>query len=314
MTDLFQKKTILVIGDLLLDAYTIGEVQRISPEAPVPVMRVSHKKYLPGGAGNVMLNLVSLGMEVKAVGRIGCDEGGDLFLKALAQEPIHTDWIIQDPKFQTPIKNRMIASGQQLLRVDYERASALNEAHHQMLVENLPHLLEDVDGIAISDYSKGFLTPSLLASLIDEANTREIPVITDPKGIDFHKYRGSTLLKPNLLEAKAAARLGEQASLDQIAQHLLNEVDIEALMITRSKEGISLFTPQQGRRDFPTYIHEVKDVTGAGDTVLAVVTAGITNKISLEEISLLANRAAGLAIEQVGCARISQEDLKYSPI
>ncbi len=301
-------KKILVAGDFMLDVYTIGDVQRISPEAPVPVLRVSDESRRAGGAGNAILNLVSLGMEVVALGRVGVDEGGDHFVQALADEGVDVSSVMRDPSFQTPIKNRMIAAGQQLVRIDYETPSTLSSTLENEISAALPTLLKGVDMVAISDYAKGFLSPPLLCTLIEQARSYQIPVVVDPKGRDFTRYRGSTLIKPNLSEALTAAGLGFEATLDEVAHHILQEVGIETLMVTRSQEGISLFNGET-RQDFPAQVHDLKDVTGAGDTVLAVVTAALANHMTLAEAAELANIAAGIAIERIGCARVSKSDL-----
>jgi len=307
--DCIQRKKILVIGDFLLDVYTFGEVVRISPEAPVPVLCVTHESRRPGGAGNAILNLISLGMEVLAVGRVGNDVGGSTFLQAMANEGVDTRGILCDPSFQTPVKNRMIAAGQQIVRIDYEKPTPLCQQLEKELVALLPKLLNGVHMVAISDYAKGLLTPSLLGQVICASKERDIPVVVDPKGLDFHRYQGATLIKPNYSEAVGAAGLGMEATLDDVAARILHNVDIETLMITRSKEGISVFDRQGGREDFPAQVHEVKDVTGAGDTVLAIITAALANRLSIAEAAKLANIAAGIAIERIGCARISLADL-----
>ncbi|MCH9626001.1 MAG: Bifunctional protein HldE [Chlamydiales bacterium] len=308
MVDL-QSKKILVAGDLMLDVYTLGEVQRISPEAPVPVLRVTEERHRPGGAGNAILNLISLGMEVIAMGRIGQDRRGQDLLQDLAKEDVDTLGIVSDSTFQTPIKNRMMAAGQQIVRVDHEHPSPLSKTLEKQMIDSLPKLLEDVDVVAISDYAKGFLTPTLLTHVIKAAKKRSIPVIVDPKGLDFSRYQGVTVIKPNLSEAIAAAGLGVEATLDEIAQQILQDVAIETLLITRSKEGMSLFSRGQKRNDFPAEVHEIVDVTGAGDTVLAVFAAALANQLELDEAVYLANIAAGIAIERIGCARISLSDL-----
>lgn len=304
----FESKRILVAGDFMLDIYTIGDVLRISPEAPVPVLRVTDVTRRPGGAGNAILNLVSLGMEVVPLGRVGNDEGGDHFIDSLVKEGIDISAIARDPDFQTPLKNRMIAAGQQLVRIDYESPVRIGPSLEQKICSALPSLLKGIDVVAISDYAKGFLTLPLLSELIDQSRAHKIPVIVDPKGRDFLRYRGATLIKPNLSEAIAAAGLGAEATLDDIARQILDEVAIEKLMITRSKEGISIFDGDS-RQDFPARVHEIKDVTGAGDTVLAVVTAALANRMNLAQAAELANVAAGIAIERIGCVRISLADL-----
>ncbi|MCC5831885.1 MAG: D-glycero-beta-D-manno-heptose-7-phosphate kinase [Chlamydiales bacterium] len=304
----FDSKRILVAGDFMLDVYTIGDVQRISPEAPVPVLRVVDESRRPGGAGNAILNLVSLGMEVVALGRVGRDEAGSHFIESLAKEGVDISAIESDPDCRTPLKNRMIAAGQQLVRIDYESPAPLSAPLEQKITEALPTLLKGIDVVALSDYAKGFLTPSLLSELIDLARAYKIPVIVDPKGRDFLRYRGATLLKPNLSEAIEAAGLGAEATLDEVAHQILDEVALETLMITRSKEGISIFDGST-RKDFPARVHEIKDVTGAGDTVLALVTVALANGMNLADAAELANIAAGIAIERVGCARITLADL-----
>ena len=300
---MFEKKKILVAGDFMLDIYTYGKVERISPEAPVPVLHVHDEKSIPGGAGNTILNLVSLGMEVVALGRVGDDPAGHDFIEAMRREGVETSGIYLDPSVSTPKKNRLMAGGQQLLRADFEQIVPLDEKLLSKVKEDLPKLLEDVSFIAISDYGKGFLSRPLLSSLFHFS----MPTIVDPKGLDFSRYRGASLIKPNLTEAVAAAGLGEEASLDEIAAVLL-EFATE-LMITRSERGISLFNEESGRQDFPAHKQEVRDVTGAGDTVLAVVTAALANDFPLQEAAHLANHAASLAIQKVGCARISLDQI-----
>lgn len=305
-----QCKRILVAGDFMLDVYTVGEVQRISPEAPVPVLRVLEESHRPGGAGNTLLNLISLGMEVVAVGRIGNDWGGERFLQTLEKEGVSLQGILHDPSYRTPVKNRMIATGQQLLRVDFENPMRLTAEAEDRFSASLPSLFEGIDVVAISDYAKGFLTFRVLEELIHYAKEKSIPVIVDPKGRDFSRYEGATVLKPNLSEAVAAAGLGAEATLDEVAHKILKDVSVDNLMITRSDKGISLYTDKVGdRKDFPAQLHEIKDVTGAGDTVLAVIAAALANHFDLSEAAQLANIAAGIAIERLGCARISLADL-----
>ncbi len=309
MIDQFRRKKIVVVGDFMLDVYTVGHVDRISPEAPVPVLRVTQEDRRPGGAGNTILNLISLGMEVVAVGRVGDDFAGRTFLEEMVKEGVNTQGILCDPSFQTPLKNRMIASGQQIVRIDYEHPTPLHPEMEKELVATLPKLLEDVQMIAISDYAKGLLSQSFLASIIRIAKTRSIPIIVDPKGLDFTRYHGATLIKPNFAEAVAAAGLGREATLEEIANQILQDTGVETLIVTRSRDGISIFPRLGSRQDFPALVHEIKDVTGAGDTVIAVLTAALANKLSLTDAAQLANVAAGIAIEKVGCARISLADL-----
>jgi len=300
---------VLVVGDIFLDTYTIGKAKRISPEAPVAVIQVHHEEHRPGGAGNVMLNLVSLGAEVLAMGRTGDDAAGKQLKAVLAEEGVLLDRILPQENYQTPVKNRIIAENQQIVRVDHEQIVAISRDVETRLVQALPEMLEGVQVVAISDYGKGFLSFTLLQALIDAAKARAIPVIVDPKGIDFTKYKGATVIKPNLGEAYAAANLPSDAPLESVANRILQRSGCDVVMITRSEAGISLFYKDGLRQDFPVRVREIKDVTGAGDTVLAMLTCALASGLTLAEAAQLANVAAGIAIERFGCARVSLSDL-----
>lgn len=300
---------ILVVGDMLLDAYTIGKARRISPEAPVAIVNVTHEEYLPGGAGNVILNLLSLGAQVTAIGRLGNDWAGETFQEALKAETVDTSLILPQPAYRTPVKNRIIADNQQIVRIDHEKITPLDPALEKAIIDKLPEAFQGVKVVAISDYGKGFLTPALLSAIINFANARKIPVITDPKGHNFAKYKGTTIIKPNLSEAFAAANLPSTAPLEDAAAAVLKHTEAQLLMVTRSEAGISLFDDAGGRFDFPVEVKEVKDVTGAGDTVLAMLAHAIANQLTYSEAAQLCNVAAGIAIEHVGCARVTLSDL-----
>ncbi|MCB1117001.1 MAG: bifunctional hydroxymethylpyrimidine kinase/phosphomethylpyrimidine kinase [Chlamydiia bacterium] len=291
---------VLVAGDFMLDRYTFGSVGRISPEAPVPVLKITDQKSLPGGAGNVALNLAALDAHVHVLGRIGPDNCGDLLKSLLEAENINTDYLITEEDFSTPVKNRIVGSSQQMLRIDQEQTHDLPEAYLSALK------FPDVDLIAISDYNKGFLTKSLLKALIAHGQKLGVPVLVDPKGSDFSKYRGVTLIKPNLKEALSAANA---ADLEQAAQSLLKQTKVEHLLITRSKDGMSLFDGQATHTHFPVRSKEVQDVTGAGDTVLAALSLALANQLSIESAVHLANIAAGISIEKLGCARITLAEI-----
>ncbi len=297
----------LVVGDFMLDTYTTGRVKRISPEAPVSVMEVLKQESRPGGAGNVVLNLITLGADVFAVGRIGSDSAGEELKKQL--ENANTSGLVVEPNYRTPVKNRLISDSQQLLRVDFETLSPLLSDCEQEIVAFLERTIPLVQVIAVSDYGKGFLTLNMLRCLIDLANGKKVPVIIDPKGIDFSKYRGATMIKPNLSEAYAAAKLPASASLDEVAQNLLAVANVDFLLITRSEAGISLFEKNGNRSDFPVHSKEVKDVTGAGDTVLATLCLSIASGLQMSAAAQLANIAAGICIERLGCAQVSLPEI-----
>jgi D-beta-D-heptose 7-phosphate kinase/D-beta-D-heptose 1-phosphate adenosyltransferase len=303
------RSKVMVIGDFLLDTYTIGKARRISPEAPVAVLQVQREEHRPGGAGNVVLNLISMGCDVIAVGRIGGDNAGQLLLKALGEENAHVAGMVVQAGYCTPVKNRIIADNQQIVRVDHEQIVGIPELVEQQVIEVLPRLLEGVAVVAISDYGKGFLSRSLLDALIATCRKMHIPIVADPKGIDFAKYGGATVIKPNLSEAYAAAGLSSDALLDHVAAKVLQLSRSDVLMITRAEAGLSLFYQDGRREDFPVRVREVKDVTGAGDTVLAMLTCAMANGLSVAEAAQLSNVAAGIAIERFGCARVSLSEV-----
>ena len=311
-----QKVKTLVIGDFMLDRYTYGIINRISPEAPVSILKVKNEKMQLGGAGNVVLNLLSLGAEVTAIGRIGDDIYGDILVKLLKDKNCKNNNLFIQKDYQTPVKNRFLAENQQILRVDFEKEEILSNDLENEIIEKLPHLIKSQKVIAISDYAKGFLSNRLIRFVIDIAKENKIPVIVDPKGIDFIKYKSANILKPNLKEAYGAANLNLEVSLSIVAKKLIEKTKVDNLLITRSSDGISLFSKKIKRQDFPVKSKDVKDVTGAGDTVLAMLCIAIANGLDLSLASQLANIAASIAIEHIGCAQITLADfakrlLKY---
>jgi D-beta-D-heptose 7-phosphate kinase/D-beta-D-heptose 1-phosphate adenosyltransferase len=304
-----QKRKILVVGDIMLDAYTIGKARRISPEAPVAVVSVLREENRAGGAANVALNLISLGSDVVLVGRVGDDQIGGTLIDVLKAENIALTGVFEQKNYKTPLKNRVIADGQQIVRIDHEEISQIPEMLEDTIIEALPALFQGVDAVAISDYGKGFLSKTLLSAVIDKSKELKIPVITDPKGIDFAKYSGSTIIKPNLSEAFAAAQLLPDASLELVASRILPICGADMLMVTRSESGISIFHKDGRREDHLARVREVKDVTGAGDTVLAMLTLSLANNLPVGIAAELCNVAAGIAIERFGCTRIDIADL-----
>jgi rfaE bifunctional protein kinase chain/domain len=305
----FHPFTALVVGDFMLDVYTSGRVRRISPEAPVPVMEVLRTESRPGGAGNVVLNLIALGAKVVPFGRIGADSDGVELKSALSCDMVDLQYIMVDEDYRTPVKNRLISDSQQLLRVDWEKVFPITADFEKRILDQLQQVLPMAQVVALSDYAKGFLSCSLIDSIITLARSMKIPVIVDPKGIDFQKYRGATVLKPNLSEAYAAARMAREEPLDAVAARILQICEVDHLMITRSESGISLFKRDGSRSDFAVRSREVKDVTGAGDTVLAMVSAALANGLDIAAAAQLANIAAGIAIERLGCVQVTMSEI-----
>lgn len=300
----------LVVGDFMLDTYTKGTVDRISPEAPVPILKVNEHSSKAGGAGNVVLNLLALGSSVCAMGRIGSDEEGKKLLAFLKDKQAFTDYLFEEDLYETPVKHRFIADNQQLIRVDREKNTPLSTKIENEILSLLPSIIQKVDVIAISDYGKGFLSDRLLLAIIEEGRKAHVPIIVDPKGIDFTKYKGATLIKPNVKEAYGASKLASSASLLEVANVLLEMANTDYLVITRSSEGISLYQKNEKESHFPVRsVKEVKDVTGAGDTVLATLTMALGNKLPIADALQLSNLAAGIAVERFGCAHVSFSDL-----
>lgn len=299
--------TTLVIGDFMLDTYTTGKVRRISPEAPVPVMEVTSQESRPGGAGNVVLNLSTLGGAVTALGRVGDDPAGTQLQKQLSLA--NTSKFVVEVGYQTPVKNRLISNSQQLIRVDFETVSPLTPDLEQKVIQSLEETIPLVEVVAISDYGKGFITQSVLSAAIQIARNHNVPLVIDPKGIDFSKYRGATVIKPNLSEAYAAAKLPPTATLDEVAKVLLAITDVELLLITRSEAGITVFDRKGSRSDFPVHSKEVKDVTGAGDTVLATLCMALANRLDIATAAQLSNISAGIAIERLGCVQVTLSEM-----
>lgn len=306
-----ETKKILVLGDLLLDTYTYGSAKRISPEAPVAVVHVNKKEELPGGAGNVALNLISYGSKVRLAGRVGNDISGRALQSLLRKEGVDTSGIVVEEAYMTPIKNRVIGDMQQVVRIDHEKIQPLCEQTEKDLIKSLPKLMNGMDVIAISDYGKGFFTLTLLEEIFSCAKALGIQTLVDPKGSDYRRYKGATLIKPNLQEALQGAALSLGEPLERVASELFSKFDGEALLITRSEHGISLFESNGSREDFPAVIQEVKDVTGAGDTVLATIAWAIANGLSRAQAARLSNLAAGLSLKHLGCARIPLQELAH---
>ena len=298
-SDLFicsSRPKIAVLGDFLLDVYTIGKAKRISPEAPVAVLHVEREEMKAGGAGNVCVNLESLGADVVSIGRVGDDLAGRELQSMLKGS------LLVQKGFATPKKNRMVSDDQQIVRVDHETVLPLDRALEEKLIRELPKLLADVSIVAVSDYGKGFVTHALFQRLISLSKELDFQVIVDPKGADFSKYFGATVIKPNLGEAYAASSLDLGAPLEDVAEKLLEFAKV--VLITRSGEGLSLFQGKD-QTHYPAAVREVKDVTGAGDTVLAVFCFALARKLTLHEAASLANVAGGLSVEHVGCAKLT---------
>ncbi|MEL7431526.1 MAG: D-glycero-beta-D-manno-heptose-7-phosphate kinase [Chlamydiota bacterium] len=304
-----RKFSALVVGDFMLDQYTSGLIHRISPEAPVSVLHVKNEEFRPGGAGNVALGLKALGADVTVLGRVGRDRSGLLLENALQKKGVFTEHLVKDASYLTPVKNRFIAGEQQILRVDKEEKEDLSPDREKNLLQRVEDTFPSISIIVVSDYNKGFLTKSFLQKIIQKAKKYHIPVLCDPKGTDFSKYSGSYLIKPNLNEAWIASGTDSPENLEAIGNILLEKVDLSYLIVTKSDKGMSLFQKKSPSRNFPVNPRKVLDVTGAGDTVLATLSLAVASELEITQAAELANAAAGIAIEELGCAAITLNDL-----
>ncbi len=310
----FKQCRLLVVGDLMLDRFVRGEVERISPEAPVPVVRITSESFQLGGAANVIHNIRSLGGTVTACGVVGRDEPGKRLVAALEKLGVSTEGIATAAGFQTTQKTRIIASprNQQIVRLDRENCHGVDDKTVQRLRCFVERHVDRCDALVVSDYGKGVIHPGLL-DLIGALNQdKKLLCVVDPKQENFGRYRSATLLTPNKDEASQASgvRIHDQSSLRKAGKKLLTGWNSEAVLITRGQEGMSLFRRDGQIRDFPTAAREVFDVTGAGDTVVATCALALASRSSYEEAAVLANLAAGIVVGEVGTFAVPLERLK----
>lgn len=295
---------VLVVGDVMLDRYWFGEVSRISPEAPVPVVKIGRVEERLGGAANVARNAAALGAHVELLSVIGADEAGECLARLLESEGIHSA-LHRDDAIATTIKLRVIGRQQQLLRIDFETQPSFEVLHSKLA--DFKAMLPRADVVILSDYGKGGLTH--IADMIAAANAAQKPVLVDPKGEDYRRYRGATLLTPNRAEFRqVAGSWQDEAELSRKAENLRRELALEALLITRSEEGMTLYR-EGGRFHEPTSAREVYDVSGAGDTVIATLSVLLGSGADLPLAMRVANRAAGIVVGKLGTAVVHPEEL-----
>lgn len=310
--DSFQNVKILVVGDVMLDRYWWGEVTRISPEAPVPVVRLQNSTLAAGGAANVAANVTGLGAQALLVGCVGEDAEAELFSHVFQHSGVSADYLVRISGRPTTVKTRVIAHNQQVTRIDQETTMALSDSGERLIIDKVLSLLGEADAVAVSDYAKGLLTDRVLSELIAEARRMDKPVLVDPKGKNYFKYRGATLLTPNRREAAEACNLDDNGcfAIETAGQRLLQEIGVGAVLITQGEEGMTLFRVGSEPVHMTALARDVYDVTGAGDTVIATVSTSVGAGADLEEAARLANVAAGLVVEQVGTTAVRAEELR----
>jgi len=308
LTD-FSKTKVLVVGDVMLDRYWWGSVDRISPEAPVPIVRLETMSLVAGGAANVAANLAGLGVTTYLVGVMGNDEESALLNKALEEVGIDEHFVLPVDGRKTTIKTRIVAHSQHVVRIDHETVEPIADDTAGRLMDKIRELLPKIDAVLLSDYAKGLLTAPLLAGLLSDASAQSKPVIVDPKGRDFSKYKGATLVTPNRREAAEAANIdtASQQVVEAAGRKLLDQLGLKALLITEGENGMTLFESSGTVPHLDSLAHEVFDVTGAGDTVIATLTAGVAAGLDLVKAAKLANAAAGIVVGNIGTTRITRE-------
>ncbi len=311
----FSQVNALIVGDVMIDRYVYGKVERISPEAPVPVVDIQGTENRLGGAANVALNLKALGATPYLCSLIGQDDDGDIFTEIIQQKGISKTGLLPSPTRRTTVKSRVLARNHQLIRLDSEDKHELTPDETQQFSEKIRHLLNNtdhIDVIILQDYNKGVLTPKLIKTILAEATRHNIPTVVDPKHLNFFEYRQVTLFKPNLREVCAMLDFdiipSDKESLRKAAAAVREKLGNQYTLITLSDKGMYF---DDGKTDFtvPAEVRNIADVSGAGDTVLSVAALGIAIGLAPEVMVKLANLAGGLVCEQVGVVPVDKQEL-----
>jgi rfaE bifunctional protein kinase chain/domain len=309
----FNHLRVLVIGDLMLDSYVWGKVERISPEAPVPVVNVQRRELRLGGAGNVLLNVQSLGAEAIVCSVIGTDNSGDLLRGSLIEKGLNCEGLIRSQERITTIKERIIAGSQQVVRIDTETDKPISSEESVALVEKAKSLIPSCHVVIFEDYDKGVLTEENIAEITDFANLHQVPTVVDPKKRNFLAYKNTTLFKPNLKELKEGLKVDFDASqpneLRTIVARLKEQLHLKGALITLSELGV--FIDFQGEiYQLPAHIRQIADVSGAGDTVISIAACCVALGLSSDTIAGISNLGGGLVCERVGVVPIDKAILK----
>lgn len=304
----FKKIKILVIGDIMLDSYYYGIINRISPEASTPIIKIKKKEEKPGGAANVAMNAASLGAKVDLIGLIGNDKTSSILQKILKINNIHCN-LIKIKNYNTINKIRIISKNKQIFRIDIEKK--IKKIYKNIIFNKVKRNINKINAIILSDYNKGTLIN--VSKIIKTANSKKIPIFIDPKGKNFEHYKNATLLTPNLLEfEKIVGKCINNKDIEKKGINLMNELNIKNLLITKSSKGMTLLEKDKNPIHIPTNAKNIKNVTGAGDTVISVLSLFYTIGLTILEASILANIAAGKVVEKSGTSTIKYEELKFA--
>jgi rfaE bifunctional protein kinase chain/domain len=307
----FDGKRIAVVGDMMLDGYFWGDVKRISPEAPVPVLEVEEEFFRFGGAANVALNILTLGGIPVPVGVIGKDGYGNIFTSLLKEKKIEETGIIIDDDRPTTTKTRVIANSQHVVRIDKESKAYIKNKIEQQILSFLESSIGRIDGIILQDYNKGILTPTLISKIIPLANKKNILIAVDPKFDNFFEYKNVTVFKPNRKETESilGIRIKSDNDISSAGKTLLHKLNSNYVLLTLGEGGIAVFEKGDKERRMPTKARKVADVSGAGDTVISTLTIALASGADIYESSFLANYAAGIVCGEVGIVPIEKEKL-----
>ena len=307
----FKDAKVLVVGDLILDEFMWGEVSRISPEAPVPVVWVKNESFMPGGASNVANNIRSLGAGVYLVGVIGDDDRGAILKGELEQKGINTDGVFVDPSRPTTLKTRVVAHHQQVVRIDKEKIDHIGGNMISKIIAYIENIMKDIDAVIIEDYGKGVITPLLLSKIVPAAKASRKIIAVDPKEEHFKYYRGISVITPNNHEAAKAVgfEIKDETTLKKAGQVLLDKIKCKIALITLGENGMAVFQKGKPMTHIPTVAQEVFDVSGAGDTVIASYTLSLASGLDPIQSAYIANYAAGIVVGKVGIAVVTPEEL-----
>ena len=298
----------------MLDRYWWGDVNRISPEAPVPIIKLNRSTLVAGGAANVAANVAGLGAVPILTGCLGQDADADSLVELLKEQSISTEHLVKVRDRPTTLKTRIIAHSQQVARVDHEIADQLSQIDESRLMDIIIGRIDQVDAVVISDYAKGVVTEGLVKKIIIAAKQRGLPVIVDPKGKDYSKYGGATVVTPNRKEDAEACNIDEnlKSAVEASGTKLLNDLDVDAVLITQGEEGMTLFSKGRDPIQFAAEALDVFDVTGAGDTVIATLAVGLASGIDVPSAARMANVAAGVVVGHVGTTPIRLSEFSES--
>jgi D-glycero-beta-D-manno-heptose-7-phosphate kinase len=310
--DKFSSCRILVVGDVIMDEFLWGRVERISPEAPVPVVQVEEESLVMGGAGNVVNNIISLGGQALLCGVIGNDAMGRELVHMLQKMNSPTHGLVVEERRPTTIKTRVVAHSQQVVRVDREESEPVTEASIEKIITVIKEQLGSIDAIVVSDYGKGVVTNSLMDGLRSFGQGGQIILAVDPTVRNLALYKDVTLITPNNHEAQqmSGIHIEDHQSVRQAGVHLLKELNCQMVLITRGDKGMTLFEGNGGTTEIPTVARKVFDVSGAGDTVIAAFTLAVASGLTPSEAALLSNLAAGIVVGEIGTAAVAASRLK----